>query len=547
MARVGAWFSETAEGYAAVLRSDNLRRSQIAWAGAITAEWAFFVGLGVFAFAHGGALSVGLVGLIRMLPSALVAPFASLLGDRYRRDRVVLGLFLAMGAAAGIAGLVAFADPPVAAIYAMAAVHGAASTLSRSAQWSLLPSLARTPEELVAANGATLTTENVGTLVGPAFGGLVLAVSTPAAVFASCAAVYLLSSLALIRLRFDEDAGVASSKVNVRELVAGFPALVGDGDRALIVGLFFAQAFIRGALNVFLVVASLELLGLGDSGVGFLTGALGVGGLVGAFASVTLTGRRLAGPFAAGLVLWGLPLIALAVWPEAWAGLLMMAILGAGNSVLDVAGLTLLQRLVPNEVLTRALGVFWGFAIAMMGVGSIVTSALIAVVGVREALVVTGAFLPLLTLLAWRRLRRVDRTVDAPREQLAVLGGVPMFAPLSVVAKERLAGALVALDLPQGSHVIREGDHGERFFILVEGEVEVSRDGQVVAVRRAPDYFGEIALLRDVPRTATVRAMGNLRLYTLEREDFLGGVTGGAATRAGEAVVGERLAAFRTI
>jgi MFS family permease len=543
MSRLAESLAATVEGYTAVLRSENLRLSQLAWAGAVTAEWAFFVALGVLAFDEGGTLGVGLVGLIRMLPAAVVAPFASLLGDRYRRDRVVLGLFLAMGAAAAIAAVAVLASPPIAAIYALAAIHAIASTLSRSAQWALLPSLSRTPEELIAANGATLTTESAGTLAGPAAGAALLAVTGVGAVFALCAGTYLVAAVALARIRLDEEPRTGRARVpRGAEILAGFRAF-GNRNVLLITALFQAQGLVRGALNVFLVVVALRLLDTGDAGVGFLTGALGLGGLVGAFASVSLSGRRLTRPFAAGLVLWGLPLLAIGVWPEEWLALLMIAVVGAGNSVLDVAGFTILQRLIPDDVLTRALGVFWGTAMAAIGIGSIATAGLVAGVGVRASLVATGAFLPLLTILAWTALSKIDRETAVPAEELAALDGVPMFARLSLVAKEQLASRLVGLEVPPGTTIIREGDHGDRFYLVVNGEADVTSGGKTLTLRRPGEFFGEIALLRDVPRTATVIARTPMRLYALERADFLDALTRHAAGReAGDEVVDERLA-----
>jgi MFS family permease len=535
------------EGYAAVVRSENLRLSQLAWAGAVTAEWAFFVALGVFAFDEGGTFGVGLVGLIRMLPAAVVAPFASLLGDRYRRDRVVLGLFIAMAAAAGIAAVVVLASPPITAIYALAAVHAVAATLSRSAQWALLPSLSRTPEELIAANGATLTTESAGTLAGPVVGAALLAVTGVGAVFAFCAGTYLVAAVALARIRLDEEPRTEPPRVpRGAEILAGFRAF-GSRNVLLIAGLFQAQGLVRGALNVFLVVVALRLLDTGGAGVGFLTGALGLGGLAGAFASVSLSGRRLTGPFAAGLIFWGLPILAIGAWPEEWLALLMVAVVGAANSVLDVAGLTILQRLIPDDVLMRALGVFWGTAMAMIGIGSIATAALVAGVGVRAALIVTGAFLPLLTILAWRALSGIDRAAAVPAAELAALEDVPMFTRLSLVAKERLASRLVAVEVPPGTTIIREGDRGDRFYIIVAGEADVVAGRKALTMRRPGEFFGEIALLRDVPRTATVTARTPMRLYALERADFLDALTRHAAGReAGDEVIEERLATVAT-
>jgi MFS family permease len=539
-----AWFSSIVRGYSAVLRSRNLRRAQLAWAAAVTAEWAFFVGVGVFAFERGGTLAVGLVGLIRMLPSAIVGPFASALGDRYRRDRVVLGLFLSMAAAIAVAALVAYTEPSAALIYVLAAVAATSATLSRSAQWALLPSLCRTPEELVAANGSTMTTENIGALAGPVLGGLILAASTAGLLFAACAVIYLLSAVLVFFISVEEAAPTRERRETlVEQLLGGFRALGHERGAVLVIGLFCCQSLIRGALNVFLVVIPLQLLDTGEGGVGFLTAALGAGGLVGAVFSLSIAGRRLALPFAAGLVLWGVPLIVVGAAPEVGVALVMVAVIGAGNSVLDVAGITLLQRLVPNEVLARVLGVMWGIALLMMGIGSIAVAGLSAAVGLRGALIASGAFLPVITVAAWHRLRAVDDSAAIPADQLAAVDRVPMLAQLSLVAKEEIASVLLPLQRAPGDEVIRQGEGGDYFYILLEGEADVLRDGSPVAVRSAPDYFGEIALLRDVPRTATVRARTPLRLYALDREHFLAAVTRHAAGReAGRAVVADRLA-----
>ncbi len=543
MGGLSAWFSSIVEGYSAVCRSRNLRRAQLAWAGAVTAEWAFFVGVGVFAFESGGTLAVGVVGLLRMLPSAVVGPFASALGDRYRRDRVVLGLFVSMAAAIAVAALVAYARPSALLIYLLAAVAAAAATLSRSAQWALLPSLCGTPEELVAANGATMTTENAGALAGPVLGGLLLAAASAGAVFAVCAGIYLASALLVFFISTEEaQPERRGAETMLEQLLGGFRAVGGERGAAFVIGLFSCQAFVRGALNVFLVVVAFRLLDTGESGVGFLTAALGAGGLVGAFFSLSIAGRRLALPFALGLLLWGLPLVIIGAWPEVGIALVMVAVIGAGNSVLDVAGLTLLQRLVPNDVLARVLGVLWGVAMLAMGIGSIAVAGLTDAIGIRGALVVSGAFLPVVTALGWWRLQAIDRSAAVPADQLAALDRVPMLADLSLVAKEEIASVLVPLERETGDEVIRQGDGGDFFYILLDGEAEVIRDGATVATRRAPDYFGEIALLRDVPRTATVLARSPLRLYGLERDYFIGAVTRHAAGRAaGQTVVAERL------
>jgi MFS family permease len=221
--------------------------------------------------------------------------------------------------------------------------------------------------------------------------------------------------------------------------------------------------------------------------------------------------------------------------------LVLLAIVGAANSVEDVALFTLLQRIVPDEVLTRVLAVVWGVAMGAVALGSISAPVLVEAAGPRPALIVVGAILPLLALLSWRGLVEIDESVAAPTAGLAILDCVPMFAPLPVSAKEYMATRLVSVPVRAGEVVIRAGEPGDRFYIVSSGELQVTADG-VDATIGESDCFGEIALLRDVPRTATVRALGDGQLYALERDDFLAAVTSHSAVHAaGENVVDERL------
>jgi hypothetical protein len=271
-----------------------------------------------------------------------------------------------------------------------------------------------------------------------------------------------------------------------------------------------------------------------------MTAAIGVGGLIGALGAMTLRGTRLAGAFGLALIFWGAPIVLMGVWSEPVAAVILLAVVGAANSVEDVAVFTLLQRLVPDQLLTRVLGVVWSLAMGGVALGSIAAPALVAAIGPRWAFVVVGSILPLLALLAYRRLAVIDRTV-APAPELELIEQVPMFAPLSVAAKERVAANLVPLAVDAGQVVIRAGDAGDSFYIVDEGELDIVAEGLHRTAKQA-DYFGEIALLRPVPRTATVTALVDSRLYALQREDFLAAVTGHRAAHAeGEAVVEERL------
>lgn len=530
----------------AVLRNENLRRVELAWGAAITAEWAHFVALGVFAYEAGGAFAVGIAGLVRMLPAALVAPFAASLGDRFRRERFLFAIVLA-GSSALAASAVAFvAGANEFVIFTLAGVVGVASTLVRPAQQALLPSLARTPEELIASNGATSTIESLGTLVGPLLAGVLVSIADVGSVFAVGSAAFLGAALLLARVRVEGQIQLtgAAAAESTRELILGGYRVVARAAKPrLIVALVMAQAFVRGCLNVLIVVLVFRVLDAGPGAVGFLTAALGVGGVIGAVGALALKGRRLAAPFGLALVFWGLPIALVAPWPDLVTALFLLAVVGAANSVEDVAAFTLLQRIVPDDVLTRVLGVLWGLAMGAVAVGSICAPAAVSAIGPRPAFLVVGAILPLLTLITWRRLVGIDRTLSVPAAELALIDRVPMFAPLSVAAKEHIAAKLVRVSIAAGDVVIRAGDHGDRFYIVADGKLEVIAE-RLHRSAGVGDYFGEIALLRDVPRTATVRALVSSTLYALQRDAFLRAVTGHSAVRAaGEAVVHERLAA----
>jgi MFS family permease len=526
----------------AVMGNTNLRRVELAWGASIAAEWAHFVALGIFAYDAGGTAAVGIAGLVRMLPAALIAPLASGLGDRFRRERFLLAIALVGSAALAGSGAAFIYGRNQVVIYLLAGVVGITSTLFRPALQAILPSLARTPEELIASNGATSTIESLGMLAGPLLAGVLVSLADPGLVFLVSAAALLVAAGLLARVRPEGriQLTAAGRGDDARELLLGGFRAVNHPKPRLIVGLFFAQTFVRGCLNVLIVVFVFRVLDTGDGTVGYLLAAIGAGGLVGAFGAMTLEGRRLAVPLGVALVFWGLPIALVAPRPYLPAAVLLLAVVGAANSVEDVAGFTLLQRIVPDELLTRALGVTWGIAMGGLALGSITAPAIVAALGPRVAFALVGSILPLLTLISWRWLVRIDREIAAPTAELALVGAVPLFAPLSVAAKEHLAAKLTRVDVAPGEVVVRAGESGDRFYVVADGELEITNGVQRKAA--AGDFFGEIALLRDVPRTATVKAIAPSHLYALDRDDFLAAVTGHSAVHAaGEAVVEERL------
>jgi MFS family permease len=526
----------------AAVRNPDIRRVELAWGAAITAEWAHFVALGVFAYEQGGASAVGIAGLVRLLPAAVIAPFAASLGDRFRRERFLLVLTLVGSLALGGSAAAAFADAEL-LVFAFAALAGLAFTLIRPTLQALLPSLARTPAELIASNGATSTIESLGTLLGPLLAGVLVSVADVGLVFAVGAGGLLLATVFLSRVRIEGGIDLATNdEGGARQvLAAGFRAIARSPRPRLVVALIVTQTFVRGCLNVLIVVAAFQVFDAGAEAVGYMTAAIGVGGLIGAFGAMTLGGRRLAVAFGLALVTWGVPIALISPWTNLAPAIFLLAVVGAANSVEDVAVFTLLQRIVPDEILTRVLGIVWALAMGGVALGSIAAPALVQSIGARAAFVVIGSILPMLILVTYRRLVEIDRAV-APAPELELIEQVPMFAPLSIAAKERVAAKLVPLSVHAGELVIRAGDTGDRFYIVGDGELDISAEGLHTTAHQA-DYFGEIALLRDVPRTATVEAIVDTKLYVLDRNDFLAAVTGVSAAHAiGHAVAEERLA-----
>ena len=540
-----ARIAESAQSFGEVFRNRDLRRLQLAWAGSLIGNRSYFVALAVYAYDQGGATAVGLVGVIRMLPAALASPFLGALADRYPRKIVMVAADLIRAALMVLAALTIWQGWSQWVVYALVALSTVSGTVFRPAQAALLPHLARSPAALTAANVSSSTLESVGAFVGPALGGVLLAITNAETVFVVNGGSFLWSALLVLAVR-----GVRAADAPRAEPGASHERGTGIGeglrtirqsrDLLALSSLYTAQTLVAGALNVLVVVAALELLDVGESGVGYLNGALGVGGLVGGFVALVLASRgRLAADFGLGVALFGLPLALLGIVSSVPVALLALGLVGLGNSLVDINALTIMQRTVPDDVLGRVLGLLEGVLLGSIGVGALLAPLLIELAGIRWALVATGALLPALAVLAARRLRSIDSRTAAPAE-LQLLQGVPTLAPLPVATLELLAGALTEVRLPAGAVVIREGESGDRFYVVDEGEVEIEgkRFGH-------GEGFGEIALLRDVPRTATVTAATDVKLWALERDEFIAAVTGHEpASAAADAVIAARLGTF---
>ncbi|HVF76727.1 MAG TPA: MFS transporter [Solirubrobacteraceae bacterium] len=538
--------SKASAAVAETLRSPNLRRAQLSFGFAWAAEWAVTVALAILAFRDGGVAAVGLVAMARMLPAALLAPFAATLVDRYRREHVLAWVGLVRGVTLGAAALslVLMASPVTA--YVLAAVATLAHTLYRPAHSALLPTLAQTPVQLTSANVVRGLLDSVSALLGPLAAGLLVGPTGVSGVLAAAAAAALWSGFLVSRVRYEAAPRIVqtTSEGALAEVLEGLKVLGRRRDVALPALLFNAQTFTRGLMTVFTVVVALELLHTGEAGVGLLTAAFGAGAVLGSLAAALLIGS---GNFArwlgVGIALWGMPFAFLAGASDVVMASLLMAIVGVANAICDVSGFTLLQRVVPDEVAGRCFASLEALFMLTVAAGSIAAPAMIALLGTRGALVAGGLIAPVTALLASGGLRRIDQHLRVADSTLDALRRVPLFSPLPLTTVAALGAAAAEQRVEAGATVVQEGETGDDFYVIAEGKAVVMVGGTVVNALGTGDCFGEIAALGRRVRTSSVHAEGDLALLRLGGAHFVRAVTGYTPSRAAAgALVEERLA-----
>jgi MFS family permease len=536
--------AESTRAIKSVFRNPSLRRIELAFGAAIVGRYAVFLAVTLYTYHVGGVTAVAIVTAVRQTLAALAAPYAGALADRFRREHVMLASDVARFAFTAAMAVFVHEGAPAITVYAAATIVSVAGAVFRPAEASLTASVARSPEELTAANVASSTFDSVGIFIGPALGAVLVAATGYTWAFAVIALAFATSGLFVARIRDvparepdgrrDED-----GSGSVRE---GLRTISSEPRLGLLFALYGAQCFVAGSLGVLEIPMALSLLGTGNAGVGLLQSACGVGAIAGAALSVMLIARtRLASDLGLGLVLWGAPLLLIAALPHLWVALVALAILGAGNSIVDIAGVTLIQRTAPPAAAGRVFGVLEGMIVAALALGALVTPPIVNALGTRSSLVVVGAILPVLVALSAAKLRVIDRGARAPAEQLEALRAVPFLAVLPVQTLEGLAFQATRVELSAGDVLFSRGDLGDSFYALEAGRLEIDLP-EGAKIEEPPGYVGEIALLRDVPRTATVRALESSTLWSLDRDAFLDAVTGHAgATSRADGVVAARV------
>lgn len=500
------------------------------------------VSLAVVAFRGGGVAAVGVVTAIRMSVAALLTPLMATLADRVRRERVLIVIGLIRAAMlAGAAVVTGTAGPP-AATYGFAVVATVALALYRPAHSALLPALAHSPADLTAANAVRGMLDSFATLGGPLVAAVLLAVSGPALVFAACSALSLLGGLVVVALRYDPPPRAAAPVRSAgRGVLDGFATIARNGPLRLITVLGFAQTVTRGCLTVFTVVIAIDLLDTGSPGVGVLNSAVGAGGVLGSLGAFALVRRGgLATWFGVGVAMFGAPLALIGVFPDQVTAILLLGLVGVGNALIDVGGFTILARLTEETVLARMFAGFEAILTLGVAIGGLVAPVAIQLFGSRTALVVVGLLAPAAVIAGSSALRRLDGDLRGRDADIEILRAVPMLAALPASTIEQLGLGLQHEQFSPGQVVFEQGDRGDGYYVVESGLAEVVRHGQLVNTFGRGSGFGEIALLRQGPRTATVRAStaGPLQVAVLARPAFLTAVTGyPVSATAGQEVV----------
>jgi len=493
------------------------------------ASWSFAIALGVYGFEAHGIVGAGLVALIRLLPGAIASPFSGLLADRYSRRQVLLVSAATMAAILAGAAIAAEAGAPTGVVFIFPALFAVAASGYAPAEAAMFPLLARTPQELSASNVNHAAMENAGFIVAAISTGVLLTATSPGTVFAVAAAVMVLATVLIAFVRRDRRPSYEDEELPsvARELSLGARALVFHPALRLSSLTLVLLLLYEGFADVILIALALELLHLEEGAVGFLNAAWGIGALVGGAALALMLDRgRLVAAIAGGSLLLGLATILPGVFPEeatsyaAWFGI------GIGFTFVEVAGKTLMYRLASDETMGRVISALEAGRLLAMALGSLGAILLVEWLHPDGALIVLGALMPVFVVVCWARLRAFEVGAPVAEGPYHLLRENSIFAPLPIATVERLSHDLTPIEFGAGEEVIVQGDHGDRFFVIETGKVEVFENGEFRRHEGPGESFGEIALLHDVPRTATVRTTEPTRLLALEREQFLTAVTG---------------------
>jgi MFS family permease len=511
------------------LRNGRLRRALLAFLLFNVVEWASWIAVLVWAYEWAGVGGASALAVAQLVPAAVLAsPTASVLG-RWSRARSLTVGYLAQALAYLLLGLTLAAHLPVVVVVVAAAVTAVTVTTTRPVHNALLPEISETTGDLTAGNAASGTLEAAAIFVGPILCGLLISWWGPEGVvlvMAAAMGVAVVVTAPLVTV-----APLPLEKTASRKVSSQLREVLQDPAARVMSAMIAAESTLVGMMDILLVFLALDVLAMSQSGPGILSSAIGIGGLVGAAFTFLLVGRQRLGLalLLAGLGA-GLPFALAGAAPSSTAAAGFLVLCGAGKAFFEVTARTFLHRLLPDRLLTAVFGLQESLTMAGLAVGALAAPVLVDVVGSRGAFVVAGLFLPVGTVLSWSVVRRLDAGAAVPLDVLDLLLDVPILAVLPPRLVERLARDAVPVTADPGTRLIDEGAAGDRFYVIADGGVLVTREGRRLRSLGAGDWFGELALLRDVPRTASVVSLTDVSLWALDRSSFLAAVGGSAVS-----------------
>ena len=552
----------------AALTNGRLVRLLGAYVGSVIGEWALWVAILVYAYEAGGSTLAGATSVGLLIPAAVVAPFAGHAADGAKPGRVLFLVYVVEAASLTGAALLALVGAPAFAVIILVGVAVTGITFIRPSIAVVVPGLVASPGDLVAANLLTGNADSVSVLAGPLLASALLVADGPALVFAACAGVNVIGAVLTCRLggRSVADreampsatiapadpptrASAHAKKTHAKKtqakktrakkrILASRIAPLLDATRTMasqrgslpllaVLGGLYA---LDGALDLLVVDLAFTVLDLGESGSGVLSALVGVGAVAGGAASVMIVGRRqLSIVMIACLGVIAASMITLGASTVMVTTLLVLPIAGIARSLLDVSGRMLLQRCAPQDALASVFAILEVLSGVGMLFGSVMVQVLIAQGGARAALIGIAIFFVLATLVTAPGLRHVEEHADAPVVQIRLLRDTSLFGSLPGPVLESLARGSEMIDFARDTTIIRQDEPGHHYFVIARGTVEVRVDGARVRNIGRPAGFGEIALLANLPRTATVTTIEPVSVLAIERTQFLAAVTGNDA------------------
>lgn len=491
----------------------------------------------VYAFNRGGVSEAGFVAFALLIPGAFAAPVLAVLANRTTSNRALAIGFALQAVVIGAAGGLMANDGPALLVYVFWGLGMALQTVITPTLLAMLPSLVLGPTDLAAANAVLGLVERIGILVGPMVAGFILFRGSTSIVFLIATGLLIAAtamSMSITSVDEEFPHRELETVAPLADFASGLQLLRNEPATRLLVMLLASILIIFGALDVAFITIAVEQLGRDEGTVGILAAAIGVGGIIGAALTFSLIGRRrLTTPIILGLLAVAVPIMLVGTIDSFPLVMLVLAVTGLGRPILEVAGRTLIQGLSSEDTMAGIFGLLEGLTLLALAVGALGFSLIADALDTGWALFVVGAILPLFLALQYRSLRDIDhQRPEVDLELLELMRSIPIFAPLPAFQVEQLLVNMQPISIPADEVVFQQGDHGDLLYVVTEGHAVVELADREVTTGPG-GFFGEIALIRDKPRMATVRAgEDGLGTYALERDTFLSAISGVARSNA---------------